>query len=111
VPRATFDLDILIEPSPENARRLLDALLATNIGTASLVSVEELLKNEITVFKDRVRLDVRTETPGLTFQKAWQNRQTLDYLGQSFFVVSRDDLIAAKKAAGPSISRMSVCSS
>ncbi len=103
VPRATFDLDILIDPSPENARRLLDALLATNIGTASLVSVEELLKNEITVFKDRVRLDVRTETPGLTFQKAWRDCLTLDYLGQSFFVVSLDDLIAAKKAAGRAI--------
>ena len=27
VPRATFDLDILIEATPENVRRLLDALL------------------------------------------------------------------------------------
>ena len=27
VPRATFDLDILIEATPENAQRLLDALL------------------------------------------------------------------------------------
>ena len=26
VPRATFDLDILIEATPENARRLLEAL-------------------------------------------------------------------------------------
>ena len=27
VPRATFELDILIQPDPDNARRLLDALL------------------------------------------------------------------------------------
>jgi predicted nucleotidyltransferase len=27
VPRATFDLDILIEASPDNVKRLLDALL------------------------------------------------------------------------------------
>ena len=34
VPRATFDLDILIEASPENARNLL-AALREEIGRAS----------------------------------------------------------------------------
>src|SRR5262245_54882901 len=51
VPRATFDLDILIEASPENARCLLDALAAVQFGTASLITPEELLAHEITVFK------------------------------------------------------------
>jgi hypothetical protein len=36
VPRATFDLDILIEATPENAQRLLDALLEAGLATASL---------------------------------------------------------------------------
>jgi len=34
VPRATFDLDILIEATPDNAKRLLDALLDAQIGSA-----------------------------------------------------------------------------
>ena len=34
VPRATFDLDILIEATPENAQRLLQALLEAGLGTA-----------------------------------------------------------------------------
>ena len=38
VPRATFDLDILIEATPDNARRLLDALLDARLDTASLTS-------------------------------------------------------------------------
>ena len=38
VPRATFDLDILIEATPENAERLLNALLDAGLGTASLTS-------------------------------------------------------------------------
>ena len=46
VPRATFDLDILIEATPENARRLLDALLDAGLGTASLTDVEEILSNK-----------------------------------------------------------------
>jgi len=43
VPRATFDMDILIEATPENAERLLQALLAAGLGTASLTSADDLL--------------------------------------------------------------------
>ena len=67
VPRATFDLDILIEATPENAQRLLDALLEAGLGTASLTTSEEVLANEITIFRDRVRIDVQTSTPGIEF--------------------------------------------
>ncbi|MCI0364469.1 MAG: hypothetical protein L0Y44_13580 [Phycisphaerales bacterium] len=35
--RGTFDLDILIDPTVENARRLLDAFLAINFGTAGAI--------------------------------------------------------------------------
>jgi len=103
VPRATFDLDVLIEPTPENARRLLDALLAAKLGTAELTSVDDVLANEITIFRDRVRIDVQTSTPGLTFTQAWQNRVTMTYEGQPFYVASKSDLIASKRAAGRSV--------
>ena len=59
VPRATFDLDILIEPSAENVRRLLDALADAALGTALQTSEKEILEHEITIFKNRVRVDVR----------------------------------------------------
>ena len=100
IPRATFDLDILIESTPENARRLLDALLDAGMGTATLTSVEEILSNEITIFKDRVRIDVQISPPGLSFQDAWKRRKIMEYQGQSFYVVSLEDLISSKKAAG-----------
>src|SRR5687768_4125266 len=100
VPRATFDLDILIEATPENARRLLDAFAEAGLGTALLTTPEGLLANEITVFQDRVRIDVQTSTPGLEFAEAWQRRVTMTYQRQAFFIVSRDDLIASKRAAG-----------
>ena len=100
VPRATFDMDILIEATPNNARCLLDALLDSGLGTASLTTAEDLLAHEITVFKDRVRIDVQTSTLGVSFQDAWQRRQIMNYHGQEFFVLSKDDLIASKRAAG-----------
>jgi tRNA nucleotidyltransferase/poly(A) polymerase len=82
VPRVTFDLDILIDATPENTRRLLEALLEAGMGTASLTNVDEILSNEITIFKDRVRIDIQTSTPGLNFQDAWAHRNTLEYQGQ-----------------------------
>lgn len=103
VPRATFDLDILIEATDKNAGRLLEALLDAGLGTAALTNVEDVLANEITVFQDRVRLDVQTSTPGIRFAEAWENRKTLEYQGQPFFILSKDDLIASKRAAGREI--------
>lgn len=100
VPRATFDLDILIEANHDNAQRLLDALLEAGLGTAALTSADDLLAHEITIFKDRVRIDVQTATPGLRFEDVWQNKETMEYQGQEFYVVSRVDLIASKRAAG-----------
>lgn len=100
VPRATFDLDILIEASTGNAERLLAALTDAGFGTAALTDAQDVMAHEITVFNDRVRIDVQTWTPGLSFQDAWCRRKTMTYQGQDFFIVSREDLIASKRATG-----------
>ena len=100
VPRTTFDLDILIEASSDNVKKLLTALLDAGMGTAALTSVEDVLQNEITIFKDRVRVDVQTFTPGLKFEEAWNNKKEIVYRGQTFFIVSKEDLVKAKTAAG-----------
>ncbi len=100
VPRATFDLDILIEATGENVKRLLAALEEAGLGTAGLVTPERLLKKEITVFEDWVRIDVQTRTPGVKFGQAWGRRKAMDYQGQRIWVLSKNDLISSKKAAG-----------
>jgi hypothetical protein len=103
VPRATFDLDVLIEASLENSRRIVEALRAAGFGTATMITPEELLANEITIFQDRVRLDVQTSTPGLNFAEARSRRVSMEFQGQTFYVLSREDLIASKRAAGRQI--------
>jgi predicted nucleotidyltransferase len=100
VPRATFDLDLLVEATPENVQRLLNAFLDAGLGTAALTTAENVLAHEITVFNDRVRIDVQTATPGIVFQEAWQRRETMHYQGQEFYVMSLEDLLASKRAAG-----------
>ena len=100
VPRATFVLDILIEPTAENAARLLKSFEEAGLGTASLTTAEDLLNHEIVVFEDWVRIDVQMRTPGLQFDQAWHNREVMEYQGQQFFVASREDLIQSKRASG-----------
>ena len=100
VPRATFDLDILIEATSENARRLLAALMEAGFGTATLTNPEDLVAHEITVFNDRVRIDVQTSTPGVSFKDAWNRRKTITYKEQDFFILSKEDLINSKRASG-----------
>jgi hypothetical protein len=99
IPRATFDLDILIEATIENAQRLLAAMESAGLGTATMTNAEDILAHEITVFNDRVRIDVQTSTPGVSFQDAWNRRKTITYQGQDFFILSKEDLIASKRAS------------
>lgn len=99
IPRATFDLDILIEATAENAQRLLDALVDAGFATATMTNAQDVVAHEITVFNDRVRIDVQTSTPGILFQDAWRRRKTITYQGQGFFILSKEDLIASKRAS------------
>ena len=100
VPRATFDLDLLIEATPDNAKRLLDALVDARLGTATMTTADDLLAHEITVFNDRVRIDVQTKTPGIEFAEVWARRKVVVYQKQEFYILSLADLISAKRAAG-----------
>jgi len=100
VPRTTFDLDILIEATSDNAEKLLKALGEAELGTALLTTPENILENEITVFQDRVRIDVQTSTPGIEFSNAWENKNTVEYKDQKFHLLSKADLIVSKEAAG-----------
>ena len=99
VPRTTFDVDLLIEASEENASRLLAALSDAGIGSATLTTAKDLLAHEITIFRDVVRIDVQTRTPGVDFAGAWERRIERDVAGTKYWLLSRPDLIASKRAA------------
>ena len=91
---------MLIEASSENARKLLDAFQEAHLGTALLTTPEEVIAQEITIFRDRVRIDVQTSTPGTEFQDVWQHRETLSFQGVTIEIVGLEDLISTKRAAG-----------
>lgn len=100
VPRTTFDLDLLIEANEPNVRRLLAALEEAGLGSAALTSPEAVIAHEITVIKDRLRIDLLTTIPGIRFEDAWPHRETRAIEGVEYWIISRSDLVAAKRASG-----------
>lgn len=100
VPRLTLDIDLLIRPTRANVEALLAAFEEAGLGTAALTNPDEVLAQEIVIFKDRIRVDVQTRTPGIDFDRAMARRRTLDLEGVAVQLVSLEDLIASKKAAG-----------
>jgi hypothetical protein len=100
-PRATGDLDIWVDATPENAPRIMQAL--AQFG-APLHDVNELdFARPGVVYQIGVapgRIDILTELTGLTFENAWPHH-TLGRFGDvEVPVIGRDDLIRNKRATG-----------
>jgi predicted nucleotidyltransferase len=100
-PYNTKDLDIWIEPTIENAARVLKVLHQFGAPTAQ-VTAEELTNPDLVyqIGVEPVRVDIMGSVPGLTFTEAWQQRAEADYGGVIAPILSIDDIIAAKNAAG-----------
>lgn len=102
-PRLTKDVDLFIEPTLDNAIRVLKALDSAHFGTASLTTPERLLAHEVSIFQDYFRLDLLTSVKGVSFPDAWRRRVVKRIDGVPVPVLSVKDLIVSKKAAGRSI--------
>lgn len=100
-PRFTKDLDIWVEPSPENASRVTAALRAfgapvSDVSEADFASPGVTL--QIGVAPNRI--DLTTRIDGVNFHGAWLNRAETPFGDQQIHIIGRADLVANKKAAG-----------
>lgn len=100
-PRFTKDLDIWISTDRRNAAAVFQAL--KEFG-APLKGLSEKDFSEEGYFyqmgKAPFRLDIMMSIPGVTFNKAWKNRETVILEGLAISFISRDDLIRAKEVSG-----------
>jgi hypothetical protein len=100
-PRFTKDLDIWISTDRRNAAAVFQAL--KEFG-APLKDLSEKDFSEEGYFyqmgKAPFRLDIMMSIPGVTFKKAWKNRETVILEGLAIPFISRDDLIRAKEVSG-----------
>ncbi len=100
VPRYTKDMDILVEPDENNARKIVKAL--KDFGFSGLN-----LKEEDFVYPGRViqlgyepiRIDILTSISGVKFGDAWKNRKKIAYGGIKVFFIGKKELVKSKKAS------------
>lgn len=100
-PRFTKDLDIWIDPTPENAARAF-AALRTFGAPLSEVTEADFAAPGI-VFQIGVppnRIDVVTTVDGVEFADAWAARAQSRYGAEPINIISRQHLIDNKRAMG-----------
>jgi len=99
--RATQDLNVWVRPSPENAKRTIEALKAFGAPLHDLT--EKDLSTPGIVFQigvEPIRIDVLTAIDGVEFDEAWRNRLMTKFADQPISVLSKEHLIKNKLAAG-----------
>ena len=102
-PRYTKDLDIWLEVSPDNARRIIAVL--DEFGFASLgLRDEDFLDEDIVIQLgyEPNRLDFLTKLTGVEFAEAHAARTSFVINGIDVPVIDRASLIANKRALGRS---------
>ena len=100
-PRATGDIDIFINPTPENAQRVFDCIAefgapVSDLKVADLAEVGNIY--QIGVAPCRIDLITRIDAVGYAQASENKNMITIDDLDLPF--LSRDDLIRNKSATG-----------
>ncbi len=97
-PRYTKDLDVLVEPSEGNARKILRVLEELGFGELS-VSIEDLTQegNILKLGDEPLKIGILNRLEGFQFLDIWKNRgknrATGEYGSEKVYFIGLDDLI------------------
>ena len=102
-PRATGDLDVLIEISKENAEKIVNALKAFGFGSLDF-KVDDFCKSGfvIQLGYEPNRIDILTSITGVNWAEIWKNK-TRGIFGSSnipVYFIGKKQLIKNKIATG-----------
>jgi hypothetical protein len=103
-PRATKDLDIWVKPDAENAKAVYATLAQFGAPLEGLTFADFAERGPFFhMGREPLAVDILTEIPGVEFDAAWERRieDVIDIAtGLKVSLISREDLITAKLAAG-----------
>jgi hypothetical protein len=105
VPRATGDIDVLVRPEPDNAARVLRALIRFGAPVRAAGVTEADFARPGVVYQVGLpprRIDVLTEISGVSWDQAWASRASASFGPATVFFLGRDALIRNKRSAGRS---------
>ena len=100
-PRATGDLDVWIDATPENAARVMRALAVFGAPLTD-IGVEDFSREGV-VYQIGVspgRIDILTTLTAMTFAEAWPGRMRRPFGDIDVDFIGRDDFIRNKRATG-----------
>ena len=102
-PRATKDLDVLVRPSTDNAKRVYSALAAFgaplsafDVGEADFATYDGVLQ----MGAPPIRIDILNRADGITFDEAVAEGTKFELDGHTIPVIGRAALLKNKRAAG-----------
>ena len=100
-PRFTGDIDILVCPSQDNAKKILSALNHFGFGSLNL-TIDDFLHSDsvIQLGVHPVRIDIITSITGVTWEEANQGKQRGLYGDIPVFFLGREQYIINKRATG-----------
>jgi hypothetical protein len=102
-PRASGDIDVFVRAAPDNARRVVQALLRfgapLDVHDVHSTDFEQPGKVYQLGLPPR-RIDILTEISGVTFDEGWASSATAEVDGRTIHIIGRDAFIKNKLAAG-----------
>ena len=96
-PRFTKDVDILIEPTLDNATRVLKALEGLTWGISRELDPADVIAKPFTIVGDDPRVDILTLACSIRYADAAPKIQTLDIEGVAVPIPDIDTLIRTKQ--------------
>lgn len=100
-PRATGDLDILVEPTRANAARLAKALGDFGFPGLAAAAMEFARPDRMaTMGREPLRIDVMSSISGVSFSEAWRGRVRVVVGKSEVGFLGLRQFIANKKASG-----------
>jgi len=98
--RHTLDIDLWIERSVENAKKIQKAF--EDFPIPYEITIDELNKENfvLQIGIEPMRIDVLTDIDGVDFAEAWNRRTNNSLFGEEIHFISLHDLIQNKKTTG-----------
>lgn len=100
-PRATGDIDIWVEASPENSQKIRQSL--SEFGAPLKDITENTFCEEGIIFQIGVaprRIDIITKIDGVNFNRAYSEKQEIEIEGLAIPFLSKENLVKNKESTG-----------
>ena len=100
-PRYTGDLDILVRPTPENARLLVDLLKQFGFAHSGFKETDFIEPEQmIQLGRAPNRIDLLSSISGVSTDEAFASKVSAELDGIPVYIISKDALIRNKRAVG-----------